>query len=78
MWIGRLRPVGAAKVVANMALEKGGDAVSPKVGDAVLTGLRQDDWVRQHELVLVDAALEVAEDIVAARNVVAEVWPVSC
>ncbi len=56
-----------------MLAEEGADAVSPKIGDTVLAGMREYDRVRQDEFVLVDAALEVAEDVVAARNVVAEV-----
>ena len=78
LWVGRLGPVGPAKVVAIMLAEEGADAVSPKIGNAVLAGMREYDRVRQDELVLVDAALEIAEDVVATRNVVAEVWRVVC
>ncbi len=56
-----------------MLAEEGADAVSPKIGDAVLTGLRENHWIRQDELVPVDAALKIAENVVAARDVVAEV-----
>ena len=73
LWVGRFGPIGAAKVVAIMLAEEGADAVSPKISDAVLAGLREDHWIRQDELVLVDAALKIAEDVVAARDVVAEV-----
>ena len=66
LWAGRPGQGGAAEVVAIVLAEEGADAVSPKIGDAVLAGVR-DDWVRQDELVLVDAALEVAENVVAAE-----------
>ena len=68
-----LRPVGAAEAVATVLAEEGADALGAEVGDAVVAVPRQDDGVGEDHLALVDAALEVAEDELAARHVVAEV-----
>lgn len=70
---GRLGPVRAAVAVVGMLAEEGADAIRAEVGHAVLAGLGEDDGVGQDELVLVDAALQVTENVVAAGDVVAEV-----
>ena len=55
-----------------MLAEERADAIGTEVGDTILAVPRQNDRVRQHDFLLVDSALEVAQDVVSAGNVVAE------
>jgi hypothetical protein len=56
-----------------MMTEERADTVGTKISDAVLAIPGQDDGVRENDLALVDAALEVAQNIIPARDVVAKV-----
>jgi hypothetical protein len=56
-----------------MLAEEGADAIGAEIGDAVLAGPRQDDGIGEDDFLLVDAALDVTQDIVTAGDVVAEV-----
>jgi hypothetical protein len=67
--------VRAAIIIAVMLAEKSADAVGAKIRHAVLAGPGQDDRVRENDFMLIDAALEVAQDIVSTGNMIAEVCP---
>jgi hypothetical protein len=71
--VGRSGPAWTAVAVAGVLAEERSDSVWAEVGHAVLASLGQDHGIGQDDLVLVDAALQVAEDVVAAGDVVAEV-----
>ena len=75
MWnrISRLDPTRATESVAVVMAEKRADTFGSKVSDAIFAISRQDDRVRKYGLPLIDATLEVAENVVSARNVVAKV-----
>ena len=60
-------------IVALVVAEERANAVGPQIRDTKLSASRQDDWVGEDNLMLVDATLEVAEDIETAGCVVAEV-----
>lgn len=68
-----LSPVRAAVAVTGMLTKEGANAIRAKVGYAVLAGLGEDNRVGQDKLVLVDAALQVTEDVVTAGDIVAKV-----
>lgn len=59
-WVGRLRPVWAAEVIAIVLAEKRADTLGTKISHAVVAIPRQDNRVGENDLVLVDAALEIA------------------
>lgn len=65
-WVRRLRPVGAAKVITAVLAEEGADSPRAEVGYAVVAIPRQDDGVREDDCIPVDAALEIAENELAA------------
>lgn len=69
----RLGPARTAETVAIMLAEERADTVRTEISDTVLTVPRQDDGVGEDNLPLVDAALEVAENVKSAGDVVAEV-----
>lgn len=71
--VSRLRPVPATVVIAVMLAEEGADTGGTKISDTVLTVPRQDDRVGENDLVLVDATLEVAQNVIPARDVVTKV-----
>lgn len=56
-----------------MLAEERADTIGSKISHAIVAVSRQDDGVREDNLVLVDAALEIAQDELAACDVVAEV-----
>lgn len=60
-------------MVANMLTEKLADPIAPKIGDPILASAGKDRGVRQDEIMLVNAALEIAENVVPARDVETEV-----
>ena len=68
-----LDPVRVAIRVAGVLGEEGADALWSEVGDTVFTRLGQDDRVRDDSLLLINAALEIAEKVVSEGAVVAEV-----
>ena len=76
-WVGGLSPMRSAVVFAIMLAEKGADALGAEVCDAVLAGPRKDDRVGEDDFLLVDATLDIAQDVVAAGDVVAKVYELS-
>lgn len=63
----------ATEAVADVLSEKRADAPGAKICHAVLAIPRQDNGIREDYLMLVDAALEVAQNIIAAGHMVAKV-----
>ena len=58
--VGRLSPVRATEIVTSMLTKERVDPVGTKISDTVLAIPGQDHRVRENDLALVDAALEVA------------------
>lgn len=68
-----LIPGSAAVFVTGVPREEVGHSFWPQVCDAVLAVSGQYDWVGEHCALIVDPALEVAEEVLSARYVVREV-----
>lgn len=71
--IGRLCPVGTTVSCASVVAEEGLDPLGTEIGDAILSGPRDNDRIGEDHFGLVDASLKVAKHVVAARDMVAKV-----
>lgn len=61
-WVHGLRPVRATVVVAAVLAKERADALGTKVSHAIVAIPRQNDRVGEDNFVLVDAALEIAQN----------------
>lgn len=58
--VGRPSPMRSKKVIAEVLVEEGADALGPKIGDDKLASPREDDGVRKDNFSGVDATLQIA------------------
>lgn len=69
----RLGPCGATVLVASVVSKERADAMRAQVGRPKPTVAREQHWVREDGAVLVQPALEIAEDEGTAGDVVGKV-----
>lgn len=71
-WITRLNPMRTAVTVADMPTKEIDDATLPKISHTVVSIPSEDGRISDNSLVLVNATLEVAQNAIPSRNMVAE------
>ena len=74
-WLARVgghRPLRAAESVADMMAEEGADSTRPRICDAKLSSPRKNYRIGDHYEMAIDASLEIAQQMIPARDMVAE------